>query len=221
MAVTTMNESPAIYRITTDRLFLRCWRPDDAASWREAVDESANRLRPWIPFMNEEPRSLEETVDWLRSLRALFDTSKGFRYAVLRRDGQRLIGENMLLPRVGLGGWEVGYWTRRSESGRGYAAEATQAMVRIAFEVFRARRVEIHCAPENTASAAIPPRLGFTLEATLRERARDTEGNWRDMMIWTLFSESYPASAARKLAMKAYDGSGRPVAVAAAEDGNE
>ena len=206
-----MNEDtprPA-YRVQTERLELRCWSPADAPALRAALDESDAHLRPWIPFMAEEPRSLAETASWLALLRARFDLGEGYRYAVFSRDEPgRLLGENMLLARVGPGALEIGYWTRLGQDGRGYAREASRAMIRLAFELHGVSRVEIHCVPENRASAVIPARLGFTHEATRRRFVTDTEGRVRDLMIWTLLDDEYPAAPAHGIDLEAWDAIG-------------
>jgi RimJ/RimL family protein N-acetyltransferase len=197
--------------VETDRLVLRCWSPEDAPALRAALDESDNHLRPWIPFMKNEPRSLPETIEWLRSHRANFDSDQLHRYGVFSKDNGMLLGENMLLSRVGPGGLEVGYWTRVNSGAHGFATEASCAMIRIAFEVTGIERVEIHCAPGNLASVAIPAKLGFRHEATLKDRAPDTEGGVHDLMIWTLFAEDYPGTLASRLSLRAYDCLGRMV----------
>lgn len=201
----------AAYRVETGRLVLRCWSPADAPPLRAALDECDAYLRPFIPFMKDEPRSLEQTAQWLRGHRAAFDLDQMYRYAVFDQQEQNLLGENMLLSRAGPGALEIGYWTHKDVAGRGYATEATCAMIRVAFEIEKVRRVDIICAPENAASAAIPAKLGFTHEATLKERAHDSDGELRNLMIWSLFSADYPGSAAAKQAIHAYDCLGRPI----------
>ena len=206
----TQNKRTA-YRIETDRLVLRCWSPADAPRLRTVLDECDAYLRPFIPFMKDEPRSLEQTAQWLRGHRAAFDQDQMHRYAVFDQQEQHLFGENMLLSRVGPGALEIGYWTHKDAAGQGYATETTCAMIRVAFEIEKVRRVEIVCTPENAASAAIPAKLGFTHEATLKERAHDTDGEIRDLMIWTLFRDDYPASIASKQTIRAYDCLGRSI----------
>ncbi len=199
------------YRVETDRLVLRCWSPLDARALRATLDANDLHLRPMIPFMKDEPRSLDQTAQWLRGLRALFDLGQNYRYAVFNKDESRLIGENMLLTRAGPGALEIGYWTDKDCSGQGYAAEATCALVRVAFEIEGVDRVEIQCAPENTASASIPAKLGFTHEGTLKRRAKDSEGGIRDLMMWSLFAADYPDSASARLPYRAFDCLGRPI----------
>lgn len=204
---TAGRRGPA-YRIETERLLIRCWTPEDARPLRAILDERGQHLRPWIPWMRDEPQPLAATMARLRKYRANFDQDLDYRYAVVDPQDGALVGETGLYTRVGADAREIGYWTDARCASRGYAAETTAAMVRVAFEIDGVDRVEIHCAPENTASAAIPRRLGFTHEATLARRFRDTDDRWRASMIWTLFRSDYDASPVRLAPVRAYDGQG-------------
>jgi RimJ/RimL family protein N-acetyltransferase len=199
------------YRIETGRLLLRCWSPADAPVLRKALDDCDQHLRPYIPFMKDEPRSLDDTAQWLRGHRAAFDLDQMLRYAVFDRNGETLLGENMLLSRVGPGGLEIGYWIHKDAIGRGFATESTAVLTRVAFELEGMDRVEIFCAPENLASACIPAKLGFTHEATVRRRAHDANGELCDLMIWSLFAEDLTASPAASVNYTAYDCMGRQI----------
>lgn len=199
--------SRVAYRVETARLNLRCWSPEDAPALRAALEKSDAHLRPWIPFMKDEPRSLAGTIDWLRHHRAAFDLGKNFRFGVFLTDGQ-LVGENMLLRRVGPDALEIGYLTHLGFVGRGYATEASAALVKVAFELYKARRVEIHHAAPNAASAAIPERLGFSREATLSDRIEDTEGARHDLVIWSLQAENYPQSPSAGAEIETFDALG-------------
>jgi RimJ/RimL family protein N-acetyltransferase len=199
------------YRVETDRLVLRCWKPGDARAMRGSLDRNNQHLRPWIPFMKDEPRSLQESAEWLRGIRAAFDLRQNFRYAVFDADEDKLLGENMLLTRAGPGAFEIGYWTDKDATGQGVASISSCALIRVAFEIEKADRVEIMCAPENAASAAIPQKLGFTHDGTLRKRATDSEGNTCDLMVWSLFAEDYPSTPAEKTEIRAFDCLGDPI----------
>jgi hypothetical protein len=81
------------------------------------------------------------------------------------------------------------------------------------------QRVEIHCEPDNVASASVPRKLGFTHEATLRRRAISPSGEVCDTMVWTLLAAEYPSSPAAARTIEAYDASGqRMEAVAPSND---
>ena len=199
------------YRVETERLIARCWSPADAALLRAALDDNDQHLRPWIPWMRDEPKPIEETTLWLRRARAGFDSDTEYRYGLFEPGEERLVGETSLFKRVGPNAREIGYWIDRHHGGRGLATEAAAAMVRVAFEIERVERVEIHHSAENTASAAVPNRLGFTLDATLRRRALDSDDVVRDLSVWTLFADEYPESPASRIAIFAYDCTGAPL----------
>jgi RimJ/RimL family protein N-acetyltransferase len=205
------NDFPVAYRVVTGRMLIRCWSPLDAILRRAALDDSDQHLRPWIPYMKDEPQSVEETAGWLRRMRAAFDLDQEYRYGIFSPDETRLIGETGLYKRVGAGAREIGYWVARDAGGCGYATEASAAMLRVAFEIDRVDRVEIHCAPENTASTLIPKKLGFTHEATLGRRYRDSEGDIHDTMMFTMFANQYPGAGVLCPDLSAYDSIGRQI----------
>ncbi len=193
------------YRIETERLLIRCWSPEDAPVLRAALDESDQHLRPWIPWMKDEPKSLNESAAWLCLKRANFDLGKDFWYAIFDSEEQTLVGEIGLMTRAGPGVFEIGYWINKSCDGKGYASEATAVMIRVAFEIAKVERIEIYCAPENEASVAIPRKMGFLHEATLARRYNDSEGGVHDTMVWTLFSDSHAGSPATRQDLRAFD----------------
>ena len=63
--------------------------------------------------------------------------------------------------------------------------EAVRALIRHAFEVWNLNRVEIRVAAGNHRSAAIPQRLGFVAEGTLREAERHADG-YKDIVVYSL-----------------------------------
>ena len=161
--------------------------------------------------MKDEPKSLDETAAGLRIKRANFDLGKDFWYAIFDGDEQTLIGEIGLMTRAGPGALEVGYWINKSCDGKGFATDATAAMIRVAFEIAKVERVEIYCAPENEASVAIPRKMGFLHEATLARRYNDSEGGVHDTMVWTMFADAYADAPSRHQGLMAFDCLGRQV----------
>jgi RimJ/RimL family protein N-acetyltransferase len=79
----------------------------------------------------------------------------------------------------------------------------------VAFEVDGVQAVEIHCDAENTRSAAIPRKLGFTLDAT-RLRDRCPEG-LRTTLIFSLLALEYPATPSAQAQLQAFDAMGRRI----------
>ena len=149
-------------QIRTERLVLACWRADDAPLMRAALDECDAHLRPWIPFMQGEPRSLDETRAKLIEARDSFANGEHFRYAIRERTTGALVGETMLLSRGGPDTLEAGYWLHRDHCGKGYATEATRALLPIAFDVVGVGRVILRCDERNRPSIRVAERLGAT-----------------------------------------------------------
>ena len=205
--LTIRPRSPA-YHIETERLLVRCWSPDDAPLLKDAIDTSLDHLRPWMPWAHAEPQSLPEKAALLRRFRGQFDLDEDYVYGIFTPDESRVLGGTGLHPRVGPNALEIGYWIRADGEGHGFVTEAVAALTRVAFELLRTERMEIRCDPENTRSAAVPLRLGYEHEATLRARIRDAQNRLCDVLVFTLFAEGYPSSPAAEAAIRAYDAAG-------------
>lgn len=203
-----MNTPPP-YRVETERLVLRCWEPRDAPLLKEAVDASLDELRPWMPWAADEPQSVEEKVELLREFRGRFDLGDDYVYGILFRDEAEVVGGTGLHTRLGANALEIGYWIRTSRADEGLATEATAALTRVAFDLCGIDRVEIRADLANERSRAIPRRLGFTEEATLRRRLQYPEP--RDVVVYSLFASDFPSSPAATTAIEAYDAVGAPV----------
>ncbi|NCB06224.1 MAG: N-acetyltransferase [Clostridia bacterium] len=206
--MTDPHISPA-YRIETERLVIRCWNPQDALLLQSAVQANIEHLRPWMPWVNAEPESLETKIERLRKFRAAFDRDENYTYAIFNREETQVLGGTGLHPRVGAEALEIGYWIHKDYIGRGLASETAAALTRVAFELHQVRRVEIHCNPENVRSAAVPHKLGFTHEGTLRERFPFSDTYWTDTMIWSLFAGQYPLTPCAEAQLAAFDAAGR------------
>ena len=208
-----MNEpvfSNPAYRIETKRLVVRCYHPSDAPLLAESVIESIDHLRPWMPWVYNEPESLQVKVERLKRFRGLFDMGQDFVYGIFNPGETKLVGGTGLHTRLGEGQLEIGYWIHKDHINQGLVTETTAALVKVAFEILHVHRIEIHCDPQNTASAAVPRKLGFTHEGTLRSKTRFLD-SWSDSMIWGFLEREYPDSPSAKAEIKVFDADGQPV----------
>jgi RimJ/RimL family protein N-acetyltransferase len=112
---------------------------------------------------------------------------------------------------VGKDAFEIGYWISATHINQGLATEISAALTRVAFEICGVDRVEIHCDPNNVRSAAVPRKLGYVHEATLRYRTVTSDGTPRDTMIWSIFADTYPGSPASQMPLKAFDALDREI----------
>jgi RimJ/RimL family protein N-acetyltransferase len=204
------HNKPA-YRVVTSRLVIRCWDPHDASLMKEAIDSSLDHLRPWMPWANDEPTDLQTKIERMRSFRGMFDLDQDYVFGIFDLDERRVLGGTGLHTRLGEGALEIGYWIRADVINQGIATESSAALTKVAFEINQVNRVEIHCDPANLRSAAVPRKLGYTHEATLKQRLLLEDGGWRDTMIWTLLAEDYPNSPSSQASIEAFDATGRKI----------
>jgi RimJ/RimL family protein N-acetyltransferase len=197
------------YRVVTPRLVIRCWQPADAPLLKAAVDSSIEHLLPWMPWAANEPTDLAAKIALIRRFRGQFDLGQDFTYGIFDREEAQALGGTGLHTRVGSDAREIGYWVRADQINQGVATETSGALTRVAFEIDKLDRVEIHCDADNVRSAAVPCKLGFVHEATLRKRR--VGGKVRDTLVWTLLADEYGASQAARLQIEAFDAIGRRI----------
>ncbi len=201
---------PPPYRIETERLVIRCYEPRDAPLMKDAIDSSLEHLRPWMPWAENEPQTLEEKVDLIKTFRSAFDAGENFVMGIFSADETELIGGSGVHPRNEPGGLEIGYFVRASRARQGYITESTAALTRVGFEVCGADRMEIRIDPENEASIGVPRKLGYIEEATLRRRLPGKAGGpLRDVTLFAMFREDFDPSIASGI--RAYDATGARV----------
>lgn len=177
---------PAPGPLRTPRLLVRCWQAGDAPLLKEAIDSSLTELQQWIPWAITEPSPLESIAQRIEKFRRAFEEGRDWAYGILDAGESRVIGAAGLHARTRPDRLEIGYWIRSSETGRGFATEVAAALADRAFRVHGAGGVEIRCDPRNARSAAVPQRLGFTLEETLVGNTTAPDGSVRDTQVWAL-----------------------------------
>lgn len=208
-----MSETKIInpaYRIKTERLVVRCYQPADARLLLESVTENVEHLKPWMPWVHNEPTSFEQKLQGVINFRGKFDLHENYVYGIFNREETQLLGGTGLHPRIGDNELEIGYWIHKDYINKGLVTESTAALVKVAFEIIHIHRIEIHCDPRNLASASIPRKLGFTHEGTLRAKTPFLD-RWSDSMVWGLLKEEYPNSPSFKAQIKAFDANGNPL----------
>ncbi|MCA9582952.1 MAG: GNAT family N-acetyltransferase [Myxococcales bacterium] len=188
---------------------MRAWDLRDAPLAQEAIEGSRKHLAAmgWAHAWTDVDAALQH----IRGFRAVFDSDEDFFYVVLDPQEKKVVGGTGLHTREGDEGFEIGYWIREDHARQGYGTEVSAALTRAAFEVCAVDRVVVRCSPYNLASAAIPRKLGFHHEATLRRRLREANGDMRDTMVWTMWASTYEESPAARVAVRGFDGLGRPI----------
>ncbi|WP_280152763.1 GNAT family protein [Piscinibacter sp. XHJ-5] len=175
-------------QIATQRLVLRCPHPGDGLALNEAVCESIDELRRWMPWAQSAP-AVEESEAVCRRMQGLFRLRQDLPMFIFERGeagapGRLLGGTGLHRIRWDVRSFEVGYWCRRGETGRGLVSEAVQAISRMAFDTLSARRVEIRMDERHARSRRVAERCGFTLEGVLRRDALTPQGEPRNTCVY-------------------------------------
>jgi ribosomal-protein-serine acetyltransferase len=160
--------------IITPRLLIRPPQAGDGPAFHAAIESSRDHLIRFLPWAATSHRHLEESEDWVRSSYTKFLMRSDMTLALLDRNQQTLVGGSgfhsidWTLPK-----FEIGYWLHKDREGQGLMTEAVTALTRYAFEHLHATRVEIRCEGDNVRSQAVAERLGYTLDAILRQDRRN------------------------------------------------
>jgi ribosomal-protein-serine acetyltransferase len=171
-----------------DGFSLRLLEERHARTLFVAVERERERLRPWLPWVDA-TRTEEDTLSFIKSALEQFAENRGFAAGIW--SGARLVGTigvhriDWLNRRV-----EIGYWLAREFEGRGVMTDACRAVLTHLFRELELHRVEIRCATGNARSAAIPRRLGFTLDGTLRE-AQLVGDRYHDLLVFGMLRQDW------------------------------
>jgi RimJ/RimL family protein N-acetyltransferase len=170
---------------------MRQWRvEEDFAPLFQMIDESLEHLLPWMPWAAE--HSPEATRGFLDRSGPKWERGDAYNYAITSNDGS-LIGSCSVHRIPAPEGREAGYWLHPSATGRGIATRATAALVREAFALPEVEYVEVVHDLANTASGAVPKRLGFREVRRAQVTPPATPGDIGVDVVWRL---DRPATAA-------------------------
>lgn len=192
MSADRAGSAPLPAEILGPRLCLRPYLAADAPAVWEAIAESRAHLAPWMPWV-ELYHSEHDVLDYLLRARAVWEQQVDLPLGVFRREGGRFLGGTGL-HRVD---WEqrrfeIGYWLRTGEVGRGYARETVILLARLAFLDLAAIRVEIRVRPENAPSCRVAESLGFALSGSAPPRESDF-GETGELLVYALDPAAFRA----------------------------
>ena len=179
-------EHPGIPTLTTSRLLLRPFVPEDLD---ELVVVHAEESFWWYPL--RAAMAPEQTREFLTRVMERYGTDGFGIEALIDRAGGQMIGWAGLavphfLPQV-LPAVEVGWRLSGPYRGRGLATEAGAAALEFGFTAGGLERIVSLYEPDNIASGRVMERLGFTLRhTTVGPRGEEvavmelTRDDWRE-----------------------------------------
>ncbi len=149
---------------------IRPFQLTDTEALYEAVVESADALKPWMPWCRSE-YSVSEATEWIETQIDAFQQGNQYQFAIVSNEQiLGVCGLNGIQPENRLA--NLGYWVRTSACGRGNATAAARLLARWAFANTDLERLEIIVAVGNLASLRVAAKVGAVWEGMLRGRLR-------------------------------------------------
>lgn len=171
-----------------DALFLKIPSIEDAKDIYTVIDGDREHLKEWLAWVDS-VTSYENTEANIKQRIGDFNTKKAASFFIYY--GGQWVGSVgfISLDNVNYNG-EIGYWLSSKFGGKGLMTECVKACITYGFEQLDLHRIIIKCNNGNIKSAAIPQRLGFVLEGTLRED-RFRQNEYSDTLIFGLLKKEW------------------------------
>jgi [ribosomal protein S5]-alanine N-acetyltransferase len=170
---------PTIPVLATGRLLLRAFTPTDAPAVARIL---SNTRMSEHTLRFQHPYPVETAESWISQHNAWAERGIHLQWAIVLPSGQ-LIGTVSLAlqqePPLG----DLGYWIDEAHWNRGYATEATRAVIAWAFGTLGLPRVEARCFATNTGSIRVLEKCGLSLEQRLPAHVID-DGHPHDVLVF-------------------------------------
>lgn len=173
---------------------LRVLEPHHAEEFLAHIDRAREHIAPWVGA-----RFVAADLDEARAvLQRYADGTAADRTRLygIWLDGV-LVGGTLYVSFDAVAGWcEIGCWLEPSAEGRGLITQVVRMMIDWAFRTRGLVRAEWRTQPANTPSINVAKRLGMSLDGTLRQQVRCPDGSRRDLQIWAVLADEWPAGDA-------------------------
>ena len=162
---------------------------DDAAYVKRLVNDP-DIARDTLLIPHPYPDGL--AAEWIATHEEKFERNENIVFGITLRETGELIGVVGVMPEPHDQA-EFGYWIGKPYWNRGYATEATAAVIRYAFETLGVNRVEASHFVRNPASGRVMEKCGMHLEGTLRQ-ARKKYDEYVDVNVYSILRSEWEAA---------------------------
>ncbi|MEZ4741126.1 MAG: GNAT family protein [Bdellovibrionota bacterium] len=161
---------------------------DDVEDLFELTNSNCNYLKVWLPWVNDN-MTIEDTRCFIESTFIQASKDNGFQAAIwFESKLVGIIGHHAV--NRSHQSTSLGYWLGEEFQGRGLMTLACREFTRYSIEVMKMNRVEIKCAVGNFKSRAIPERLGYKMEGTLRAVEKLSKG-FVDHVVYSMLASDW------------------------------
>lgn len=156
--------------LETKRLILRPFESEDAETVFECweSDPEVTRYMFWTSH-----NDIEKTREWLAFEVGQIEKDDWYRFAIVLKDTNELIGTGLIYYEDEVSSWEVGYNLGRKYWGKGYTTEAMEEILSFAGSELGIQEFVGRFAKENPASGNVMRKLGFRYEKDIPYECND------------------------------------------------
>lgn len=154
----------------------------------ELTNGNREYLREWLPWVDETISS-EQTKNFIEFTLKQFADNNGFNCGIFYKD--------KIAGCIGFHGidWgnkktSIGYWLGAEFQKLGIMTNACRDLITYAFSELKLNRIEIRAGLHNLKSRAIPERLGFINEGTVRQ-AEYLYDHYIDHVVFGMLSSDW------------------------------
>lgn len=160
----------------------------DAKALFALVEANRDRLRRWLPWPDAN-RSVLDSRAFILRVRAQGRLGAAQSFGLWWKE--RLVGiAGFVWIDPSNCSAAIGYWLAREAEGHGLMTAAVSALLRHGFRTLKLNRIEIRAGVRNRRSRAVPRRLGFRHEGTLRQ-VELVGGRFVDHAVYGLLAQEW------------------------------
>ena len=134
------------------------------------VEANRDRLRRWLPWPDATHHP-DDIRSFIKRVRSQARAGTGLSFGLWWREHLVGVASFTWIDRSNDSA-AIGYWLAQEAEGHGVMTAAVKALLRHGFRTLQLNRIEIRAGVRNHRSRAIPRRLGFRHEGTLRQAER-------------------------------------------------
>lgn len=191
LASAAVSDQPVVF-YEGQRIYFRPLEVEDEPLLKRFVNDPAN----WRFLRHSPPLNGAREREWIESLGK---SNSDYAFGITVKQGDRLIGvvglhQVNLVNRSAVFGINVG---DASYQGRGYGREATELVLRYAFEELNLNRVELSVYADNWRAIRMYQKVGFVQEGCARQ-ARYSNGRYQDEYRFAILRSEWEALYGRE-----------------------
>lgn len=173
--------------LITERLHLRPFTLKDAPEVAEYCrDWDVARMTSNIPHPYDESMARE----WISSHPQAFEKGEAVTFAITKQDTGELVGAIGIHLDSANHAAEFGYWIGKPFWNRGYATEASKAVIGFGFEKLGLNRIYARHMTKNPASGRVMQKSGMSFEGILRQSLYRHDA-FEDTAIYSILASEF------------------------------